>query len=230
MLRLGFLTLLLAGCATAPPADRAANSILVDHVIVGAGDLDKAITDLEKLTGVRSIIGGVHPGRGTRNALMSLGDGTYLEILAPDPAQSIDNEEIRELRALTSPTPVGWAVSAGDESALRTALATAGIATSAPVPGSRAKPDGSILRWVTFGYDDVESPFAPFFIVWADPALHPSRTSPGGCRLSTIRVQSAQADGLARAIAPLRLGVSVDAAPDEQMQLSLACPKGDVRL
>ena len=228
--RLGLLPLLLAGCATAQSEDRSVSSIRIDHVILGVADLDRGIADLQRVTGVRGVIGGSHPGRGTRNALMSLGDGTYLEIVAPDPAQAIDNDEIRELRALTRPTPIGWAVSAEDAVALRSILDRAAIGTSSAEPGSRAKPDGSILRWITFGYEKLDSLMAPFFIVWADPTLHPSRTSPTGCRLTSLHIASPDADAVSRAVAPLRLNVSVSNGTNDRMRLSLSCPKGNVSL
>lgn len=202
----------------------------IDHVIVGVADLETGIADLERRTGVRAVVGGVHPGRGTRNALMSLGDGAYLEILAPDPDQAVDNETTRELRALATPTPIGWAVSANNESAIRSVLAGAGIAASRPEPGSRAKPDGTILRWITFGYETVDDPLAPFFIVWASPELHPSRTSPGGCTLTAVRIETDDANMLARAVAPLKLNVPVAPGKDDAMRLSLSCPAGNVRL
>lgn len=230
MSRYVFLALLLAGCATAQTPMPNTNGIRVDHVIVGVADLERGIDELERLTGVRSVVGGVHPGRGTRNALMSLGDGIYLEILAPDPAQSIDPAELGELRAMTNLTPVGWAVSADDERPIRSALAGAGIDTSTSVAGSRARPDGSTLRWTTFGYEKLDSPLAPFFIVWESADLHPSRTSPSGCRLTGLHIESRQAETIARAVAPLRLQVTVSPAAKERMQLSLSCPKGDVTL
>jgi len=51
---------------------------------------------------VQAKFGGNHPGAGTRNALLSLGAQHYLEIIAPDRAQS-NAPDVRGLRKLSSP-------------------------------------------------------------------------------------------------------------------------------
>lgn len=63
--------------ATLPPG--------IDHLVVVARDLDHGAAFVESRLGIPLTPGGRHPMWGTHNLLASLGDGTYLEVLAPDP-------------------------------------------------------------------------------------------------------------------------------------------------
>src|SRR5271169_5716639 len=86
---------------------------MLDHILLGCSDLDRGIEFVEKHTGVRAAFGGVHPGRGTRNALLSLGDKHYLEIIALDPQQPSAPDHYG-LAKLIEPRLVGWAAHPGD--------------------------------------------------------------------------------------------------------------------
>src|SRR5438067_4180045 len=81
----------------------------IDHILIGVSDLEEGIRAFEKSTGVAALRGGRHPLRGTENALVSLGGGAYIEIIAPQP-NAAPNDFVTQLRALRAPAVVGWAV------------------------------------------------------------------------------------------------------------------------
>src|SRR5712671_4099309 len=125
----------------------------LDHILLGCGDLDKGIDFVERRLGVRAAFGGVHPGRGTRNALLSLGERHYLEIMAPDPdakaVQPSAVQRMNRLQELHTPRLITWAAHSDDLDMLANKLRAAGIAFAAPTPGSRTRPDGRTLNWKT---------------------------------------------------------------------------------
>jgi glyoxalase-like protein len=78
----------LSSCQSmSPPEQPLALPAKIDHIVYATPDLDQGIREIEDKLGVKATLGGQHPGRGTRNALISLGPSTYLEIFAPDPGQ-----------------------------------------------------------------------------------------------------------------------------------------------
>ena len=205
----------------------------VDHLLLGVSDLDRGITWVEQTTGVRAIVGGSHPGVGTRNALLSLGGRRYLEIIAPDPAQKAFKFRI-DLRRLSEPRLVTWAAATRDVEALAKKARAAGLEVFGPQPGSRERPDGKILRWKTLG---VSVPLAdqgvdpiPFFIEWAPGSLHPSQDSPPGCELQFLDMTHPKQAEVNEVLA--KLGIQATAKPGRHVLLrgALRTPKGMVKL
>ena len=216
----GFLILLCSGLASAaPPVAQ------VDHILLGIDDLDRGMAQFEKMTGVRPVQGGKHP-RGTHNALVSLGEGTYLEILAVQPGVA-PPKEYEGLKQLHSLTPIGWAVSSKDSTQLRNRLTSAGMAVTESSAGSRTTPVGTKLSWQTFGLEEGFEE-APFFIVWSPQSAHPSTTSPTGCRLQQWRVAGPHLTNLDHLRSALDLRIDVAEAKSTALRLSLQCPKGAV--
>lgn len=228
------VTLLLA-MVLVPPQLGGANEkaarpgrLQIDHLILGTADLDRGVDQFQQRTGVRPAFGGDHPGRGTRNALAALGDGRYLEILAPQSGASAsgDVDDLRKLRTLT---PIGWAVSTSDPAATVRFITQAGYAVSDPKPGSRVKPDGTKLEWVSFGLTSPELSEAPFFISWNPRSAHPSTDSPAGCHLAGVTLTMTNHDPLRGLLERLALGVEMVRGAGTKLEIALRCPKGPVR-
>jgi hypothetical protein len=218
-------TKLVLGLVAIAAISSTASAAQIDHVILGIDDLDRGVKAFEAATGVKPVYGGKHPG-GTHNALVSLGDGIYLEILAVQEGVTVP-ADYADLKNMETLTPVGWAVSSSDSAELRNRLSAAGIALSEPVDGSRTTPRGATLSWQSFALNE-SSPEAPFFIVWSEQTAHPSTTSPSGCKLQQWSIASPRVRDLERLRKALDLRVDAAEAKATSMRLSLTCPKGAV--
>jgi hypothetical protein len=197
----------------------------IDHLLIGVADLDRGVKELTAALGVAPVFGGKHP-RGTQNALLSLGERTYLELIALQPGAKAP-PGMEGLAKLTRPTPVAWAVSAPDAASLQTALTAAGFPLHAPQAGSRITPAGSKLEWQTLDLAS-EVPGAPFFIVWAKGTPHPSTTSPAGCALAGLRISTPEDEKLRKLVTALGVNAVVVHGAKESYRFAFQCPKGRV--
>jgi hypothetical protein len=198
----------------------------VDHLLVGAADLDLAVTEIERRTGIRPSFGGVHPGGGTRNAVLALGDGRYLEVIAPDPAQD-PGEFGAYLAGLTRLTPIGWAVRAPDLAAMHEKLEGKGIAVGAISAGSRARPDGKRLSWRTFEVQSTATA-APFFIAWDNGSPHPSIDAPRGCSADDPIIGGKVDEMVSRTVVAIGKAALLRPAAPPGLHFTLRCPGGEI--
>lgn len=205
----------------------------VDHLLLGISDLDRGIDWVEQRTGIRAAAGGIHPGVGTRNALLSLGARHYLEIIAPDPSQSV-YKFLTDVRPFTEPRLVTFAAAIRDIEATAAIARAAGYQVSGPNVGSRQVPSGQTLRWRTLGVlnqlgsGGIEP--VPFFIQWDLDAPHPSRSTPAGCELESLEFQHSTPSDLWAALRTLGIDGKVSQAGAVRIIASLKTPKGRVEL
>jgi Glyoxalase-like domain len=200
---------------------------VIDHILLGCGDLDSGVAFVERNTGMRAAFGGVHPGRGTRNALLSLGEKHYLEIIAPDPQQH-DAPDTFGLRKLTEPRLITWAAHPGNLDEFAGRLRSAHLAFDGPTPGSRRRPDGRLLQWKTLNLQDNRAGFLPFFIEWSANTIHPSVDAPVGCKLLQFAASAPNDAEIVHLFALLELDVPVAHRAAPQLFASIAGTYGRV--
>ncbi len=197
----------------------------IDHFMYAVADLDDGLAWAEDAFGVAPAFGGSHEGLGTRNALLSLGD-TYLEIIAPDPAQSVENQMVERMAKLTAGGLVTWAAE-GDLTVTKGLLEEAGISSVGPAETRRRTADGGLLIWDLLfpqggGYG------MPFFIDWRD-CPHPAATTLVGGRLQSFHISSPDARTLGPVLGGLGLNVTV-AEGEPELRVGIDGANGPVEL
>ncbi len=208
-----------------------------DHFVVGISDLDRGMTLVEELTGVRPVFGGAHPHIGTHNALIALGEHSYLEIIAPNPDADLSMLDpdlkaqfMDPLQGMDTLTPFLWAIGSSDLESTRRLLQAEGVHLSGPQPGSRKKPDGHSLEWIAAFVTGPSARGLPFFIQWKDPADSPPNDSPKGCVLNNFSLTGPDSAVLKKILDTLSLTAVVSAADEPSLQIVLDCPAGRVQI
>ncbi|WP_226343822.1 VOC family protein [Agilicoccus flavus] len=146
----------------------------LDHVSYAAEPDGLAATAgrLADALGVRSVNGGVHPSFGTRNVILPLAQGRYVEVVEVLDHPASDKAPFGQAVRACSATGGGWMGWVCRVDDIAEAESRLGRESA---PGHRVFPDGRDLRWRQVGVRGLlNDPQLPFFVQYENPELHPS--------------------------------------------------------
>src|SRR6476469_23728 len=161
----------------------------VDHVSYAAetGGLLESAARLSEALGVAAVDGGVHPRFGTRNMVLPLTRGRYVEVVEvldhPASDKAPFGQAVRA-RSADGGGWLGWCVAVDEMAPHEARLGREAAA------GNRHRPDGTELRWRQLGVKGLMSdPQLPFLIHWeTDDNLHPSLAGPTSVALAGLQI------------------------------------------
>jgi hypothetical protein len=183
-------------------------TLTVDHLLFAWPDHDEVLAACESV-GLAPTFGGVHEGGETQNALIAFPEGSYLEFMTPtEPGTEPDSWAgiVDHWRG-----PQNWCIRA-DVRNLLTHTIAAGAPVDGPHPGSRDRPDGTRVEWITGSYGPPElRGVLPFAIT--------DRT-PQRFRIPEAAVADAPLTGVAEVV----VGVDSTAKASEWFQRLHDCP------
>ena len=192
----------------------------LDHISFAAGPDGLASTAqrIGGLLGTDFTDGGIHPRFGTRNMILPLAGGTYLEIVEvldhPASDKAPFGQAVRA-RSAAGGGWLGWVVAVDDIAPVEQRLGRESV------NGNRRRPDGEELRWKQIGVNGlIADPQLPFFIQWESPAqVHPAAHPNTDFSLEKLEIAGD----------PLRvsewLGETVE-APLEDLKVEWVAPNG----
>lgn len=160
----------------------------LDHIVYAVYDLESVMEQLADTLGIAPKFGGYHKTKGTKNALLDLGDQAYLELLALD----VGNNEVSLPRwmgidFICSPKITRWALKSSHLE--RDAINLKGIAPHLGEieKGQRTTKDNGLLQWkLTRPLPAPEVELLPFFIEWDTIEAHPTSFLNAGCSLDSF--------------------------------------------
>jgi hypothetical protein len=161
----------------------------LDHLSYAAGPdgLKGTAARIGALLGEEFQDGGIHPRFGTRNMVLPLTAGTYIEVVAvldhPASDKAPFGQAVRARSELGGGW-LGWVVAVDDITKVEERLGRESV------QGNRHRPDGFELRWRQIGVKGLQSdPQLPFFIQWQSPEeQHPSAGATGDVRLGALEI------------------------------------------
>lgn len=195
-----------------------AAELKVDHVTLAGLDLRKMQKDLAA-AGLPSEFGGKHANRATEMAIVSFGDGSYIELIAKqpdaDPKSFAQHAWAKFIE--TNAGPCAWAVRPANLTAEVDRLRAAGAGVDDITPSGRTRPDGVRLEWETAQPHGDRGGFFPFLIHDLTPRenrVYPSGrpNAPHYTGISKVVIAVKDLDG---AIAKYRKAYNLDAPRTE---------------
>ncbi|WP_299683422.1 VOC family protein [uncultured Dokdonia sp.] len=205
----------------------------IDHIVYAVSDLDTACKEFEKKLGVTPIFGGHHTSEGTKNALINLQDGMYLELIAIDHSNknSMQNRWMG-VDVLTKNQITRFALKSKNLEKDSTILKKYHPAMGGLKNGSRHTASGLVLQWeLLMPLPTPEVELIPFVLDWSKSNTHPHELLPNmGCSLVDIYATHPTPEKIRPYFKELAYNLNIEKQEQITLQVTLNTPNGIIHL
>ena len=194
----------------------------LDHIVLGTCDLDAAVEEFEKLTGMKPVMVVSVKGVGTKSARIAFEDCSFLEIIGPDPKQKQMPlaKDLSELPA-GKLVPLHYAVR---DSEARANKSWESVGLDCDRVTMLAVDRNETWKWeMSILGNHTEGGLVPYFVDWGD-MHHASGRLPILGRLDSVTVQSASDSPVHELLSEID-GVKVTEG-ESLLEFSFTSPKG----
>lgn len=166
---------------------------VLDHIVLAAPDLETAMKDFKKQSGVELTIAGTIKGLGIKCARVSFNDSSYIEVIAPDPKSPGPIGELLKAKGIKDMVPFHYAIRSSKAEELKDEVKKFGY-TPDHITMFGAKKDGTPRKWeMLYLYGHKMGGICPFFINWAN-SDHPCAQLPVVGKLKKFTVRAPEDD------------------------------------
>jgi len=204
----------------------------IDHIVYAVPNLEDAVSKVHNLLGIKPSIGGQHITRGTKNALLNLGNQQYLELIARDHANTtFEGKAWMSVDDIIEPTITRWSLSSNDLRNDQATLAEFGQDRGQIFRGSRKTPDRKTLAWdmILPGKEDIVD-IIPFMTDWSSSDIHPTDSLPRGLQLETLECYHPDPSTIQPIFDQLDIEVVIHRAASAKIKIAISSPNGIVTL
>ena len=205
---------------------------VIDHIVYCVPNLESALDDLENRLGIRPVFGGRHLTKGTKNALLNLGNGCYLEILAVDEENdTISGPRWMGIDLIATPKITRWCLKSDMLQTDSEILKSYALNLGHQDQGSRMTSDGKLLVWnmiLPASHPEVE--LVPFMVDWSKSEMHPCDALTEKCTLQSIHLHHSNPIEIQPTLDALGWELNIDLASQAHISIDIQSPKGLVRL
>lgn len=205
---------------------------IIDHIVYAVPDLEKAIIDFEKLTGIRPTFGGYHTTRGTKNAVVNLGNTCYLELIAIDE----ENKEVSAPRwmgvdFIEKAQMVRFALKSDDLKKDSAILQKYNPQMGEINGGQRQMSNGKMLTWemiLPLAAPAVD--IVPFMTDWRKSEVHPTDSMAKECEFIAFKFTHPNPEMILEVLN--ELGMTAEVLKGEKIKIKaiVNSPKGIVEI
>ena len=204
----------------------------IDHIVYAVLDLEEAINNFENLTGIRPTFGGYHTSRGTKNAVVNLGNACYLELIAVD----------EENEAVNAPRWMG--VDFIEKAQMvRFALKSDNLENDSAIlqkynpqmgeidGGQRKMSNGKMLTWemiLPLAAPAVE--VIPFMTDWRKSEVHPTENMAEECTFIGFKFKHPNPEIIMTVLNELGVDMKVEKGEEIEIKAVINSPKGIVEI